>query len=77
MPTRFLSDAQRARYGSYNETPSRDQLAREGQNIDPADIARTSPLAHQHINLLDRHTFGLPETVATGKLRPLRQPDYA
>ena len=54
-----------------------DQLAREGRNIDPADIARTAPLAHQHINFLGRHTFGLPETVATGKLQPLRQPNYA
>lgn len=41
----------------------------------PADIARLSPLEHRTINLLGRYTFSLPETIAKGELRPLRQPD--
>ena len=53
-----------------------DQVGKEGRNISITDVGRISPLAHQHINFLGRHTFGLPETVATGKLRPLRQPSY-
>ena len=35
---------------------------------------RLSPLAHEHVNMLGRYTFTLPEPVARGELRPLRSP---
>ncbi|GHF60202.1 hypothetical protein HNQ07_004264 [Deinococcus metalli] len=43
--------------------------------VAPADIARLSPLLHEHVNLLGRYDFSLPEAVAGGHLRPLRTPD--
>ena len=38
------------------------------------DVARLSPLVFEHINLLGRHAFSVPEAVTRGELRPLRNP---
>ena len=38
------------------------------------DVARLSPLGHEHVNMLGRYAFVLPEMVARGELRPLRDP---
>jgi hypothetical protein len=38
------------------------------------DVARLSPLIHEHINMLGRYSFVVPEPVVRGKLRPLRTP---
>lgn len=35
-------------------------------------MARLSPLLHEHVNMLGRYDFTLPERVAAGELRPLR-----
>ncbi len=35
---------------------------------------RLSPLGHEHINLLGRYSLAVPESVARGELRPLRNP---
>jgi TnpA family transposase len=51
------------------------QIRREGASIDDADVARLSPLTWRHINFLGRYDFSLPESVATGGLRPLRKPN--
>jgi hypothetical protein len=40
-------------------------------------IARLSPLVFEHINLLGRYAFSVPEAVTRGELRPLRNPDEA
>ena len=37
-------------------------------------MARLSPLLHEHINMLGRYDFTLPEGIAAGYLRPLRDP---
>jgi TnpA family transposase len=50
------------------------QLRAEGREVEPADVARLSPLIHQHINFQGRYSFALSETVARGGLRPLRDP---
>ena len=50
------------------------QLRKEGFQVRDEDVARLSPLGHEHINMLGRYTFTLPEMVARGKLRPLRDP---
>ena len=51
-----------------------ERLEAERHPVDPADLARVSPLAHRHINLLGRYAFTVPEAVANGELRPLRNP---
>ncbi len=38
------------------------------------DVARLSPLGFEHINMLGRYAFTLPDAVARGELRPLRDP---
>lgn len=47
----------------------------EGRTIDPALLARVSLQTHRHINFLGRYAFTLPEAVARGELRPLRDPN--
>jgi TnpA family transposase len=53
------------------------QLRAEGFDVRDEDVARLSPLAHEHINMLGRYAFILPEPVARGELRPLRIPAQA
>ncbi|PWJ73360.1 Tn3 transposase DDE domain-containing protein [Pseudaminobacter salicylatoxidans] len=45
-----------------------------GMALLAADIARLSPIAWRHINFLGRYEFLLPDAVANGGLRALRQP---
>jgi len=52
-----------------------EQLRREGYPIFDEDVARLSPLGFEHINLLGRYTFSMPESVQRGELRPLRSPN--
>jgi TnpA family transposase len=54
-----------------------DRLHAEGFDVRPEDVARLSPLGFKHINMLGRYAFTLPETVARGELRPLRDPNAA
>jgi len=54
-----------------------DRLRAEGFDVRPEDVARLSPLGFKHINMLGRYAFTLPETVARGELRPLRDPNAA
>ncbi|GAA4389571.1 Tn3 family transposase [Hymenobacter koreensis] len=42
--------------------------------VDAADVIRLSPLLHEHVNMLGRYDFTLPERVAAGEFRPLRDP---
>ena len=52
-----------------------NQLRAEGFDVRPEDVARLSPLGFKHINMLGRYAFTLPDTVARGELRPLRDPN--
>lgn len=49
-----------------------DQLRSEGFQVRPEDEARLSPFGHEHINMLGRYSFAVPEAVTRGELRPLR-----
>lgn len=40
-----------------------NQLRLEGHQVWEADVARLSPLIHDHINMLGRYSFAMPETV--------------
>ena len=46
----------------------------EGYPVHDEDVARLSRTMRPHINMLGRHSFALPEAVARGELRPLRDP---
>jgi TnpA family transposase len=50
------------------------QLRQEGFEVRDEYLARLSPLGHEHINMLGRYTFTLPQRIARGELRPLRNP---
>jgi TnpA family transposase len=51
-----------------------DQLKKEGYTIRDEDVARLSPLIHDHIYMPGRYSFFMPEEVKKGELRPLRDP---
>ena len=53
------------------------ELRAEGYEVRTEDVARLSPLGHRHVNMLGRYAFTLPEAVARGELRPLRDPRTA
>lgn len=40
--------------------------------VNAEDIARLSPLAFRHINMLGRYDFELSDAILQGKMRPLR-----
>lgn len=49
-------------------------LRSQGHEVKEEDVARLSPLGYSHVNLLGRYHFALPEAVARGAYRPLRDP---
>ena len=52
-------------------------LRAAGNVLQDEDIARLSPLVHEHINLHGRYYFGLAEALQRGELRALRDPRNA
>lgn len=52
-----------------------NQLRKEGYPVKDEDVARLSPLIHDHIHMLGRYSFSMPAAVARGELRPLRDPE--
>ncbi len=54
-----------------------NRLRVEGHEMRDEDVARLSPLGFEHINMLGRYAFILPDAVARGELRPLRDPTLA
>lgn len=52
-----------------------NQLRMEGYPVSDEDVSRLSPLQHEHINMFGRYSFSVPESVAKGELRPLRDQD--
>jgi hypothetical protein len=52
-----------------------DELRATGMRIQPEDVERLSPLVHHHIHLDGRYSFSLPEPLAQGGLRQLRDPN--
>jgi hypothetical protein len=51
-----------------------DQLRGLGVTVNDEDVARLSPLGTNHINVLGRYHFSLPDAIARGEFRPLRDP---
>jgi len=52
-----------------------EQLRKEGFEVRDEDVARLSPLLHGHLNVLGRYSFSIPDAVAKGGLRELRDPE--
>ena len=52
-----------------------DHLTSQGDEINPEDMARLSPLIHEHINFLGRYSFFVDDSVIGGELRPLHFPN--
>jgi hypothetical protein len=50
------------------------QLRAGGFDVRGEDAARLSPPGFDHINMLGRYAFILPDSIARGELRPLRDP---
>jgi hypothetical protein len=50
------------------------QLRREGHPVRDEDAAPLSPLVHEHINVLGRYSFAVPDAITRGEMRPLRDP---
>ncbi|MEV6403992.1 Tn3 family transposase [Streptomyces bobili] len=50
-----------------------NHLRADGFDVRDEDVARLSPFVRQHINMLGRYSFKLPEL--PGGMRPLRDPD--
>ncbi|MDQ0219726.1 hypothetical protein J2S21_002822 [Peribacillus cavernae] len=57
-------------YSRYMES-ALQVLRNRGHVLDKNDIARLSPLGHEHINIVGRYSFILPEEVRDGRLRTL------
>ncbi|CAO5235068.1 Tn3 family transposase [Frankia sp. AgKG'84/4] len=55
-------------------TRALDQIRAEGHPVATADIARLSPLGFDHLRMLGRYNFSLPDDIRAGQLRPLRTP---
>jgi hypothetical protein len=53
------------------------RLGADGYEVQDEDVARLSPLGFEHVNVLGHYAFTLPEPIARGELRPLRNPARA
>lgn len=49
-----------------------NQLCATGREINDDDLARLSPLQHEHIKMLGNFPFTLPHELAAGQRRQLR-----
>lgn len=72
---RPFANARSARRSSQRHSASRRRLRADGVEVNPEDVARLSPLTHEHINMLGCYHFTLAEPIARGELRPLRDPN--
>jgi hypothetical protein len=52
-----------------------NHLRSQGTDTKPEDVARLSPLADKHFNVLGRYHFTVTDSILRGELRPLRVPD--
>jgi TnpA family transposase len=52
-----------------------EHLRLTGRRIEPEDVARLSPLQHEHLNFLGRYLFSVPDQVLRGKYRSLCTPE--
>lgn len=46
-----------------------------GMTIFPEDMARLSPIGHEHVNVYGKYSFTLAEPIQQGAFHPLRELD--
>lgn len=51
------------------------ELRQAGEPVLEDDVARLTPLLHEHVNMLGKYDFTLPEEIVQGQLRRLRDPN--
>lgn len=59
-------------WNTYYMNTALNHLRIQGTPVKAEDIARLSPLAYSHINMLGRYHFNLPAELLDGGMRPLR-----
>jgi len=52
-----------------------ETLRQSEESVEEADLARLSPLGYDHLTIVGRYSFTVPDAVAQGHLRALTQPD--
>jgi hypothetical protein len=62
-------------FPSSRRHPSLNHLRSQGTETKPEDVARLSPLADKHFNVVGRYHFTVTDSILRGELRPLRVPE--
>jgi TnpA family transposase len=52
-----------------------EEMRQRGMTIDPSDVARLSPIGHEHVNVYGKYSFTLAESIRQGAFHPLRELD--
>lgn len=52
-----------------------EDMRQRGMTILPEDVARLSPIVHEHVNVYGKYSFTLAEPIQQGAYHPLREPD--
>jgi len=50
-------------------------MRQRGMTILPEDVARLSPIRHEHVNVYGKYSFQLSESIQRGAFHPLRELD--
>lgn len=54
-----------------------EDMRQRGMTIEPADVARLSPIGHEHVNFYGKYSFTLAEPIQQGAFHPLCELDEA
>ena len=52
-----------------------EDMRQRGMTIEPSDVARLSPIGHEHVNVYRKYSFLLSESIQQEAFHPLRELD--
>lgn len=52
-----------------------EEMRQRGMTVLPEDVARLSPIGHEHVNVYGKYSFTLAEPIQRGAFHPLRELD--
>jgi hypothetical protein len=52
-----------------------EDLRQRGMTIEPSDVARLSPIGHEHVKVYGKYSFQLSESIQQGAFHPLHELD--